>query len=104
MVRVGFFGFCNNPVTLHSSKKSYEGDPLSLPEGEAAQEEHPLDPFSASLLSLKRVSRQPPEGHRTFYECLNGGGGKGYRSSKERQNNFPMIFIKPFFDFFWFLY
>jgi hypothetical protein len=55
--------FCRNPVTLHSFKKGYEGDPLSPPEREAAQEEHPLDPFSTSLPSLKRVSRQPPEGH-----------------------------------------
>jgi hypothetical protein len=53
----------------------YEGDPFSPPEGEAAQGEHLLDPFSTSLPSLKRVSRQPPEGHRTFYECLNRGGG-----------------------------
>ena len=33
-----------NPVTLYSFKKGYEGDPLSPPEEEADQGEHPLDP------------------------------------------------------------
>ena len=46
---------CNSKLKLWLCKKSchtpffwkgYEGDPLSPPEGEAAQGEHPLDPFS----------------------------------------------------------
>jgi hypothetical protein len=54
--------FKGNPVTLHSLKKSYEGDPLSLPEGEAACGEHLLTPslyFSRSkresLVNLQRA-------------------------------------------------
>jgi len=37
------------------------GDPLSPPTGEAAQGEHPHDPPSPSLRSLKGVSRHPSE-------------------------------------------
>jgi hypothetical protein len=82
---------CYSPFFL----KGYEGDPLSPQEGEAPQGEHPLDPIFTFFPYLKRISRQPPEGHRSFYECLSGAGGKGCRSLKERQNNFPMISIKP---------
>jgi hypothetical protein len=84
-----------NPVTLQFFKRGYEGDPLSPPEGEAACGEHPLDPISPSLPSLKRISRQPPKGHSIFYGCHSGGGGKDCRSPKGRQNNFPMISPKP---------
>jgi len=44
-----------NPVTLHSFKKGYEGDPLSPPEGEAAYGEHLLAP-SLSFSRSKRES------------------------------------------------
>jgi hypothetical protein len=74
-----------------------EGDPLSPPEGEAAQGELPLDLFSLFLPSLKRISRQPHEGHRIFMNASTGAEEKGYRSSKKRQNNFSMISKKPFF-------
>ena len=73
-----------------------EGDPLSPQEG-AAQGEHPLDPFSLFLPSLKRISHQLHEGHRIFMNASTGAEEKGYRSSKKCQNNFSMISKKPFF-------
>ena len=44
-----------NPVTLYSFKKGYEGDPLSPPEREGDQAEHPLDP-PISPVSQKNFS------------------------------------------------
>ena len=71
------------------------GVPPSLPHrGDAAQGDNPLDPISTFLPYLKRISRQPPEGCRIFYGCPSGGGVKSYRSPKERQNNFLLIFYK----------
>jgi len=84
-------------LSLFILLEGIEGDPLSPPEVEAAQGEHPLDPFSLFLPSLKRISRQPHEGHRIFMNASTGAEEKGYRSSKKCQNNFSMISKKPFF-------
>jgi hypothetical protein len=53
-----------------------EGDPLSPPEGEATQGEHPLDPFSLFLPSLKRISHQLHEAHRIFMNTSTGEEAK----------------------------
>jgi hypothetical protein len=37
-------------------KRGYEGDPLSPPDGEATQGEHPLDPLYFSSLPKKNFS------------------------------------------------
>ena len=89
----------------HSSfflKRLWEWPPLSSRGGGNQRETSPwplfyISPFSKE--SFSSTSREPSY----FYECLNGGGGKGCRSPKERQNNFPMSSTKPFLISFGFL-
>jgi len=60
---------CRNPVAAYIFLfcRDYEGVPLSLPAGEAACRDHPLDPPSPSLPSLKRISLQPSEELSHFF-------------------------------------
>ena len=63
-----------NPVTLYSFKKGYEGDPLSPPEREADQGEHPLVPPISPV--SQRISRQPLISYRIFLSLPRRRGQK----------------------------
>jgi hypothetical protein len=71
--------------------RNYEGDPLSPPEGEAAQGEHPLDPlllfpfFSfVEILDYHRLFHQNSEWLSHRGGCDSGGGAGISRSPQER--------------------
>ena len=63
-----FILLCRTPVTLNFFRITYEGDPLSPPEGEADQGENPLDPLIISPVSgeFKFLEAHPSR-------CLRGG-------------------------------
>ncbi|MCX6684559.1 MAG: hypothetical protein NTZ37_07525 [Methanoregula sp.] len=66
---------CNSLILCGSQ----DGDPLSPPEGEAAQGEHPLAP------SFVKVFHQPSDDYRNIGGCPSGGGGSTMCwSSQER--------------------
>jgi hypothetical protein len=48
---ISFFWLCRKPDFVHFfvDLKKYEGDPLSPPEGEAAQGAYPLDPLLSAI-------------------------------------------------------
>jgi hypothetical protein len=70
-------------------KKGYEGDPLSPPEGEAAQGEHLLTPSLYLSRFKKRISRQPPESYRIFHGCISGAELKVAAAQKSVRTIFP---------------
>jgi hypothetical protein len=70
-------------------KKGYEGDPLSPPEGEAAQGEHLLTPSLYFSRFKKRISRQPPESYRIFHGCISGAELKVAAAQKSVRTIFP---------------
>jgi hypothetical protein len=97
----GKSSFSGNSLILCGSQ---EGDPLSPPEGEAIQGEHPLTP------TFVKVFHQPSDDYRTIGECPGGGGGSTMcRSPQERLlvslkiSTKPLLKIvkKPEISFFW---
>ena len=76
-----------DPVVIHiffTFFRGYEGNPLSPPEGEAAQGEHPLDPLSFSPVSKEIFSS-------TFYRIVSGCPTARTKASE----HFPMISTEP---------
>jgi hypothetical protein len=81
------FRLCRNPNLSCDSViffGNYEGDPLSPPEGEAAQGEYRLDPALSIILADCRFFPLLPERYRICAPSPNGGlvaqeGGKDLR-------------------------
>jgi len=69
-------------------KKGYEGDPLSPPEGEAAQGEHPLDPFLYISPVSKESFSSTSRGLSYFNDCFTGAEAKVAAAQKSVRTTF----------------